>query len=409
MNLMRLLFLLALVSSSPVYSMTSDEAVDLALRNNPVLLELQHDQAIARGQFEKARLPLIANPTIEGDVSRKDRPQEEGGGKFTNYDVRLSQEVEIAGQRGIRIDVARKEMSRISWEIKDKRRTLVADVKDAFARALAADKKRHLVKEALLIQEDLLNLTRAKYQSGDVSGLELSIAEVQVSRAKKELLGAERERRDSFLTLQLTIGIKSDTGMEIAGELPTGKHTLPDKEALRNSAYAERPDLRAAGLEVEKTQSAVRLIHRESFPNTTLSGFYARDEQKNERGVGVSIPLPLFDRKQAEKIEASAKAHQARIKLKGLENTVAIEFEQAYGNLIAAHEELSIFKEEILTKATENLKLLNFAFKEGKISFFDVRLAERDTLETQSAYIESQLKAHLAVNALEKVIGRDLK
>ncbi len=100
---------------------------------------------------------------------------------------------------------------------------------------------------------------------------------------------------------------------------------------------------------------------------------------------------------------------QARIRLSGIERAIDKEIEEAYTNITSAFEEISLFKEEIMNRAMENLELMGLAFKEGKISFFDIRLAQKDMIETQFAYIDSQLKTHLAINAMERVIGGNLK
>jgi outer membrane protein TolC len=92
-----------------------------------------------------------------------------------------------------------------------------------------------------------------------------------------------------------------------------------------------------------------------------------------------------------------------------LERFIEREIEEAYGNLVSASEELSLFKKDVLGKALENLELMNLAFKEGKFGFFEVRLAQRDTIDAQFAYLESQVRLQLALNALEKVTGGSLK
>ena len=123
----------------------------------------------------------------------------------------------------------------------------------------------------------------------------------------------------------------------------------------------------------------------------------------------LSISIPLFDRKQAEKREAKARAEQARIKRAGLGLTVEREFEQAYTNLASSLQHLSIYKEDIIAKSLENLGLLNLAFKEGKIGFFDVRLAQRDAMDLRFAYLEALLRAQQAINAMERTIGGSLR
>jgi cobalt-zinc-cadmium efflux system outer membrane protein len=389
--------------------LTLPQAITLALEHNPELQTLKLEEESAKGRDERARLLFINNPTIEGAVSKKDKLEEEGGGKFTNYGFKLSQEFEIAGQRGARIDVAEKELARVKSEIRDKERVLIADVKDVFAKALAAKKKNSLAHEIVRLNEELLGYTEIKFQAGDVSGLDVNLSEVEVSKAKKELLLAKRAYRESLLALQGLLGLSSDISFAIEGELPSEAPALPDKEALKALALSHRPDSKAAALEMEKTESALKLVRKEAVPNITLSGFYDRDERRNEVGLAISVPLPFFDRKQAEKKEAFAKVEAAKIKAADLNKTVEREIDQAFNDIASAIEELSLFRKEILVKAAENLNLLNLAFKEGKIGFFEVRLAQKDTLEAQIAYIEAQTRTQLALNAIEKSTGGAVK
>lgn len=399
----------ATATGGQIKALTVEDAVQRALAHNPDLQALRLEEDSAKGQSEKARLLLINNPTIEGNISKKDRPEGEDGGKFTNYGFKLSQEFEIAGQRGARIEVAEKELARVSSEIKDKERVLISDVKDAFAMALASKKKSGLAQEIVRLNEELLGYTKIKFQAGDVSGLDVNLSEVELSKAKKELLLAERDYRESLLALQGLLGLSPELSFALEGDLPSETPALPDKEALKELAFSHRPDSRATAFEMEKTQFALKLVNKEAFPNITLSGFYDRDERRNVAGIEVSVPLPFFDRKQAEKKEAFAKAEGAKIKAAGLKKTIEREVEHAFSDITSAIEELSLFKKEILVKAAENLKLLNLAFREGKIGFFEVRLAQKDTIEAQLAYIEAQTRTQLALNAIEKITGGKVK
>jgi outer membrane protein, heavy metal efflux system len=402
------------INSSPAAALETKElaleqAITLALEKNPDLQTFRLEEESARGRNEKARLLLINNPTIEGNLSKKDRPEAEGGGKFTNYGFKLSQEFEVAGQRGARIDVAEKEFARVLSVIRDRERILISDVKDSFTKALSLKKKSGLARETVRLNEDLLSFTKIKFEAGDVSGLDVNLSEVELSKAKKELLLAEREYRESLLALQGLLGLSPDVSFAIEGDLPSEAPLLPDKEALKAMALSHRPDSKAAASEMEQTESALKLVKREAFPNITLSGFYDRDERRNAVGLEISLPLPIFDRKQAEKKEAFAKAEGAKIKAAGLKKTIEREVDQAFSDITSAIEELSLFKKEILVKAAENLDLLNLGFKEGKIGFFEVRFAQKDTIEAQFAYIEAQTRAQLAINAIEKITGGAVK
>lgn len=400
---------LILLLAAPAYPMTVEEAVQHAVLHNPDLQALRLEEGAADGQLEKARLLLNNNPTIEGSISKKDRPEGEGGSAFTNYGFKLSQEFEIAGQRGTRIHMTEKELARVQAGIKDKERILISEAKDSFARVLALQKKNGLAREIVQLKEELLGYTRIKFQAGDISGLDVNLAEVELSKVKRELLLNEREYREALLALQGFLGLSSDGSFSIQGDLPSDAPALPDLAALKERACSLRPDAKAGVFEVEKTRAALKLAKKDVIPNVTLSGFYDRDELRNAVGLEISIPFPLFDRKQAEKKEVYAKAEGAKIKYDGQKKTIEREVEQAYSDLAAAVEELTLFKREIIVKAAENLNLLNLAFKEGKVGFFEVRFAQKDTIEVQFAYIEAQTRIQLALNAIEKTTGGTVK
>jgi cobalt-zinc-cadmium efflux system outer membrane protein len=406
-----LLFILIMVLclSTGGYPLTVDEALDRALQHNPEFKALKEEVPAAQGRLEKAGIPLSANPVIESYLAGKDKPREDGGGTYTNYGLKLSQEFELAGQRGLRIAIAEKDLARLALEIKNRERLLRAEVNDAFARALAAKKKEGLARQVVTVQEEMLHFTRLKFQAGEVSGLEVNLAEVELGKSHKDLSMAGRESLEALIRLQGLMGSGPDTALSPEGDLYAQALALPEKEIIRNKSLAERPDLKASAYEVDLAKNALALAEKGAIPNIVLGGFYNRDEMKNELGVSASISIPFFDRKQAEKKEAQARASQARIKKAGLERTAQREFEEAYSALDSSQKEFFLFKKEILAKALENLELLNLAYKEGKIGYYNVRLAQRETIETQFAYIDTQLRARLAANALEKIIGRDLK
>jgi len=396
------------VSAPSSHAMTLEEAMATALRQNPELQELRFEAESAEAQLDKARLPLIANPVLETSGSRREMDPEEEAGWVTNYGVRLSQEFEVAGQRSIRIEVAQKNLSRVGFEIADRERMLRHEVKEAYATALASKERISLAKEVLKLREDLLDLTRTKFRAGDVSALEVNLAEVEAVKARSELVAAEQSHRDAILSLQGVMGTGIDLLPSVEGELTPDVIAVPDRQTLRN-ALRKRPDIKAAALEVERSNRAVDLVRREAVPNPSLGAFYDRDELRSDVGMVLSISIPLFDRKQAERREARAKMEQARIKRAGLDLTIEREFDEAYTNLISSLRQLSLYKKEIVVKSLENLDLLNLAFKEGKIGFYDIRLAQRDAIDVRFAYLDALLRAEQAINNMERTTGGSLR
>jgi len=390
------------------HAMTLNEAVEIALKNNPDVQSVRLEEGAAQGRLDQAGLLLRSNPVIEGSVSRKDTLPE-GGEKAKNFEVRLSQEFELAGQRGLRVDAARSGREKALLDIRDRERVLIAAVKDAFARALAAKRRIELAGEAVKLQEEMVASAAVKFQSGDISALEQNLADVELGKARRDKMLAERERRETLLRLQEVLGVKPSVSFSIEGELPSEAPVIPEKDKMLASVIQQRPDVQSAAAEATQAKAAMKLAGREAIPSVIVSGFYNHDTWLNEAGVMLSFPLPFFDRKQADRKEAAAKAGQALIKQASLGRTIEGEIVEAHANLASAAEELSLFKKDFLGKTMENLSLMNLAFKEGKFGFFEVRLAQKDTIDAQFAYLESQVRLQLALNAWEKATGGNLK
>ena len=409
MSRMYIMLLSLVFAAHPAAAMSLSEAVEAALNNNPEIQAVRLETGAAQGRLDQAGLLLRNNPVIEGSVSRKDTLPE-GGEKVKNYGLRLSQEFELAGQRGLRVDVARSGREKTIQDVRDRERIIIAEVKDAFVRALAANRKIELAGEAVKLQEELVASAAVKFQTGDISALEQNLAEVELGKARRDRMLAERERREAMLGLQELLGVKPSASLTVEGELPMEAPVIPDKEKIREGiALQPRPDIQSATAETAQAKAAMKLAGREAMPSVTVSGFYNKDDRLDEAGVMLSFPLPLFDRGQADRKEAAARAGQALIKQASLERAIEREIEEAHANLRAAAEELTLFKKDVLGKAMENLGLMNLAFKEGKFGFFEVRLAQKDTIDAQFAYLESQVRLQLALNAWEKATGGSLK
>ena len=277
-----------LLPAQPAYPMTIGEAVGTALKNNPSIQAARLEEGAAQGRLDQAGLLLKSNPVIEGSLSRKDTLPD-GGEKAKNYEVRLSQEFELAGQRGLRVDAARSGREKTLLDIRDRERVLIAAVKDAFARALAANRKIDLTEEAVRLQEELAASAAVKFQTGDISALEQNLADVELGKSRRDRMLAEREQREVLLGLQALLGLKPSLNFSVEGELPSETPVIPEKDKMLVSVAQQRSDVQSAAAEVQQAKAAMKLAGREAIPSVTISGFYNHDTWLNEAGVMLSL------------------------------------------------------------------------------------------------------------------------
>ncbi len=147
--------------------------------------------------------------------------------------------------------------------------------------------------------------------------------------------------------------------LEVRGTLRDKIVPPPCNEELIRFATAARPDLMAYRLGVERAAAAVKLAQAEAFEDVFLfyNPFTYTDYQPQGKqsatscGVGVLIPLPIFNRNQGNIDRAQINVTQTQIEMEGLERQVANEVQRAVADGIASSAVLQRYEQSILPTA----------------------------------------------------------
>lgn len=84
--------------------LTIENAVNIAINNNPIILSKKHRVEASEGKIKQAKLP----PNPEINLLAEEIPTEEIGLNQSQNMVSLSQKLEIGSKRGLRTDVSKK-------------------------------------------------------------------------------------------------------------------------------------------------------------------------------------------------------------------------------------------------------------------------------------------------------------
>ena len=121
--------------------------------------------------------------------------------------------------------------------------------------------------------------------------------------------------------------------------------------------------------------------------------------------VGLSMPLPLFDRNQGNVLAAARRADQAR----DLRNAVALrlrsETRSAVDQWVTAMQEVAAYDRTILPAAQQAVDTATRGFEMGKFAFLDVLDAQRTLIEARGLYLEALATAADARARVERIYG----
>lgn len=381
--------------------LTLPEARRLALAHNPTFLSEREERDIAAGELRQART-YPYNPQAEFEAPSPFR--QSGLGR---YQAMISQEIEWAGQRGLRIGAAEGATSRAEFTVADAARRTLADVGVAFYTTLAARQRLAVAVDLLGLNERLIRAVRTQVGEGEISVMEANLAEIEVGRARARVLAGRREATTAALELGRLIGLGPDVTLAIEAPAPPSEPGRLEPDSLLAAALEARPDLAARKASVRQAETSARLARREAIPNLRIIGLVERETALGESrfGLGIGLPLPLWNRTQGLIAERDALARQRVLSRQALELAVRIEVEDAYLAWIAATEEARIFEEDVLEPARRNQDLLETAYTAGKIDLAALVLLRNQLLDAEIGYWDAWLAHQNARVRLEAVTG----
>ncbi|KPW33197.1 putative Metal ion efflux outer membrane protein [Pseudomonas syringae pv. apii] len=372
------------------------QALEAAFAHNPELAAAQWEIGVAEGDRQQAG--LIPNPVLSWEVEDTRRDT-------STTTVMLSQALELGGKRGARIEAAGKGQDAARLELEQRGNELRADVVQAFYAAARAQAGLELARQSRALAERGLHVAEGRVRAGKVSPVEATRAQVQL--AETDLL----VRRAETLKINSNRELARATGSPTASferldytDLSPGKSP---SSARMMTALNQSAELRLAQTRIEQREAALGSERAKRIPDLTVSvgSQYSREERERVNVVGLSMPLPLFDRNQGNVLAASRRADQSRDVRNAVELKLRTQTQSALDQWSTAAQEVESFNKVILPAAQSAVDTATRGFEMGKFGFLEVLDAQRTLISARSQYLESLATATEARVAIERIHG----
>lgn len=392
-NLLGATLLWVAANAAQAQTLTLDSALQNAFANNPDLAAAQWEIDIAQGG--RLQAGLIPNPVLSLDAEDTRR-------STRTTTVKLSQTLELGGKRGARIDLATRGQDAAALTLEQRRNTLRAEVIDGYYSALRAQERLDLSQRSLALAERALVVANGRVTAGKTSPVEATRAQVQVSEIRLEFNRAHMGLADAYRRLAASIGSAAVDFQAVAPQ------SLPLPPAAQLLARLEHTtELRLAELSILQSEASVGLEKAQRMPDLDVSVGSQYDASVRERVnlVGVSMPLPLFNRNQGNVLAASRRADQARDLRNATELRLRTETRQALDLWQTANTEVRAFNQQILPAAQSAVDSATRGFEMGKFNFLDVLDAQRTLIAARTQYLTATAQATDAWVRIERIYG----
>ncbi|HHT9138896.1 MAG TPA: TolC family protein [Candidatus Wunengus sp. YC60] len=395
-------------NSQPLHKKISlEEALNTAIEKNPQLQSTRDQIDAAIGSLRQSR--LYPNPVLE--LLAEEIPSSELGLNQSQNLVGITQPIITGGKRGLGIKVSEKSKEKNELERDTVLLAVIADTKKAFYKVVADQEAFSIAKETEEIAKGIYESEKRRFDAGEVAVTNVLRAEVELSKARNSLSHAEGDLQNSIKELQTAMGIPEETVDGVIGKLLTKpvELSLPELELKMNN---NQPLLKASKKNIEIAETQLTLEKRLSIPDINVSAGYKRLSLENVDTVqmGIEIPAPFFNRNQGNIQKGKALSKKAKSENQSVYNELLFQLKKNFNSYNVERKRVAEFRDKILPRAEESLKLIEKGYKEGEFNYIDLLDAQRTWAETRISYIESLKNLNLLIADIERLavtkIGR---
>lgn len=397
---------------------TSNELSELvrrALTTNGELAAARLEIERARGRLRQAG--LRPNPTLDFAQTT---------GRFTGStgesetSVGLSVPLELGGKRRKRIELAQAEFEAAEAEVADRERRLTNDVLALYSEALASIRELVTLDELNDLDLQTTRFVQARVNEGETAPIELNQLRVEVERLRSRRALVDGRLQSTLLRLKSLAGVPLTEVLRLRESIASPSLPAPPAsvDAAVDIALRTRPDLRLARLNEEVAQAGLRLARAKAVPDVTPFTRYSssrsvfddtpvgvlRDRDKL-LSFGVSVEIPVFNRNQGLKAEASAAISQAQKRREFLEAVVRADVQSAFARYEAARAAVSTFEQGVIPRSTENIRTIRAAYQIGAFSITDLLVEQRRLVDAQREFTEALTEQYRSLADLQAAIG----
>ncbi len=403
----------------PPDGLTLDQAIDITLERSRDLRAKFYE--IPQAKADTLQASLRANPVFYQDGQLLAYPgyhfSRSVPGGPSQYDTNITFLLDVTHQRQARTAVAVRAEKVLEAQYQEAVRQRIDDIYDAYV--LGALSARQMVRYSRVSVKGLENLY-ARYQElykrGNASLGDLNRVKIQLRTAELGVADAEAAYRKAKLDLGSLMNLTREEvdKLELRGTIYDTVPPPPPVDELRKIALESRPDVISYRLGVQRAEADVRLARANRYSNPYLL-FQPYTYQDNtpygvrsavSYALGVTVPLPIFNRNQGGVQRTVLNVTQTQIELSETERQALVDVEKAVQEYDVSRREVNELASDVIPAAKqvrdEAFRLLGA----GEKSLLEYIAAQLEFNQVAKQYLDTAIRHRRSMVNLNTVTGK---
>ena len=402
----------------PPEGLTLDQAIERLVHENLALrarlLELPQAEA------DILTASLRANPLLYVDsqlIPYGNYSTQRPGGPL-QYDINITYPLDVTHKRQARTVVARRAKQVLEAQYQDAVRLQIDNLYTAFSDVLGARETIRFAEAARQGLGILLDRTRRMYEKGTRTIAEVSRIEALYEAAEVELMDAREASQATKRNLGVLLNMPGPQAeaMEIRGTIHDPFPTPPPVNELIRLAFDGRPDVVAFRLGVQRAEADTRLARANRVsdvyllyqPYTFQNNAPFDKQSATSWALGVTVPLPLYNRNQGNIQRARVNVAQSQVELAEREQQVVNEVRQAEREYALTRAAVHRIEGKLIPAATRVRDDAYRLYIQGEEEAIIYLNAQREFNEASRQYRDMLVRHRRSMLRLNTAVGRRL-
>jgi cobalt-zinc-cadmium efflux system outer membrane protein len=362
----------------PFDGLTVDQAIELLIRDNLDLKARAYE--IPSAQADVLTASLRGNPILYADGQLipygSYSPNRQGGP--AQADLNISQPIDYSRKRLARIASAMKTKRAVELQYQDAVRVQIGNLGSAYVGVLAARETLRYAESGLAGLDRVLNATKRLQKAGSKFSSDVALLEAQRASARIGVIDARESLRKAKLALGGYLNLRPEQAeaIELRDSLRDLVPAIPAEDQLYSLALSCRPDVVAYRVGVEVAQEAYKLQQKNRFADAYLLyqpytyqnlAYLGKDASATSWAIGITVPLPIFNRNQGNIERARLNIDQSKVQLLAVEHLAVEQVRDAEREYAITKELMESFERDVLPSAKKAMADTERLYIEGEV------------------------------------------
>ncbi len=394
------------------------EAVEIAVRDNPNLAEMQaRYAALAEVPSQAGSLPdpMVNLNGMNLPSDTFDRNQE----AMTQLQVGFSQEFPFPGKLSLREEAAEYDAKAAGYFVDEVRLQLINKVNSKWWQLYFLDRALETVDNNQALLRQFITVAKTKYETGEGLQQDVLLAQLELSKLIDQKIQVLALRRNQEIQLNILMDRRANGNVLLPDQVSSVMPDLANEEALYLKAESARPLLRQMATQINASQKRLDLAKRNYYPDFKVGMTYGDrtgdnplprgDSRSDFVSVMVGVKIPLYaGRKQSKAVaQKNSELQGSRYALLDEKSLVMAAISSAVTDYSRTRDQFSLFETGIIPQARQTVESMLAGYQVGEVDFLNLVRSQLTLFNYELQYWKALTEAKQALARLEAAVGQE--